>query len=90
MQNLVRTTLALGERRTRAVDIGAGPGVGAIEKEDARPEVNGFLIPALEVLLETGDEKSFRATVAVDGFVLRQRAHPARIWHVGLPGRLYR
>jgi glutamate formiminotransferase len=36
-------------------------------------------------LVETGDEKSFGATVSVDGFVLRQRTKPARIWHVVCP-----
>ena len=49
--------LAFGLRAARAIDVGARPIVGPIEKQHARPEVDGLFEFAGEVVIETGHEQ---------------------------------
>ena len=39
MQQFVGMPLPFGQRAARPFDVGARPGVAAVEKEDARPDV---------------------------------------------------
>jgi hypothetical protein len=57
MQEFVTFPLALGDRRPRTLDVGAGAGVRAIEEEDARPDADRELVLSVEVVIETGEEE---------------------------------
>jgi hypothetical protein len=58
VQQFVRATLALGEAGPGAVDVRPRTLVGAVEKQDAGPEVNRILEPTREVPIQTGvDER---------------------------------
>ena len=52
MQQLFALPLPLGQRAPRAIDVGAGPRMAAVEKEDARPDVDRVLVTAGEVVVE--------------------------------------
>ena len=57
-QHLLGAPLALGERRTRPIDVGARAGVGAVQKQDSRPDMNGVFVLAGEVPIESFDEQA--------------------------------
>ena len=65
VQQFLRLALPLGNRASRAVDVGARPIVIALEKDDARPDIDGLFVISGEVVIETGDEKFFDARRAL-------------------------
>lgn len=67
VQHLVGLTLALGERGPRPVDIRACARMRSVEKEDARPQVDGLLVLSQEIPFEAIDEERLRPAVAIDG-----------------------
>jgi hypothetical protein len=58
--------------------------VVAIEKQDARPDVNRFFVLSSEVPIQTFDEQRFRPAVAV-GSLRGVRLEAFRIGHVSGP-----
>ena len=58
--------LPLGHEPARAVDIGLGPAVAAIEEGDAGPDVDGLLVAPGEVLIEAGEEQLLDPAFAID------------------------
>jgi hypothetical protein len=68
MQQLVRLALALGLRAPRPIDVRAGPGVPAIEKQDASPDVDGLFVIAGEVSIQTDEEELLDSRVALVPF----------------------
>ena len=68
MQQLVRLALALGLRAPRTIDVRAGPRVAAIEKQDARPDVNGLFVIAGEVSIQTDEQELLDPRVALASF----------------------
>ena len=68
MQQLVGLALALGLRAPRTIDVRAGPRVAAIEKQDARPDVNGLFVIAGEVSIETDEQELLDSRVALVSF----------------------
>ncbi len=81
VEDLVGAALPLGQRRPRAADVGARPGMRAIEKQHARPDMNGVVVIAGEVALETFDEQRLDAAVAVGGLGQRRRWGSSRLDH---------
>ena len=81
VQQLFRLALLLGHRAAGALDVRARPRVIAIEKQRARPDVDGLCVVGREVLIEAGKKKALDLGVAlgvavgrgarlcVDGFV---------------------
>ena len=65
VDELLALALAFGQRAARALDVGAGAAVAALEKHDARPDVDRLLVVAVEVLIEAGEQQLFDAGVAV-------------------------
>ena len=65
VQELLALALPLRDGAARAVDVGLGPGVPAIEEEHARPDADRELVLAGEVVIETGEEEVFHARVAL-------------------------
>ena len=57
MHQLFGPALPLGERAAGAFDVRPGPGVAAVEEQDAPPDVDGFLVPAGEVVIETREQQ---------------------------------
>jgi hypothetical protein len=57
-------TLSLGLRTTCPFDVGARPVVVPIEKQHARPDVDGLVVLRREVMIETGEQQAFNARVA--------------------------
>src|SRR6185436_15232986 len=68
MQQLVRLALALGLRAARTIDVRAGTRVAAIEKQDARPDVNGLFVIAGEVSIQTDEQELLDSRVALVSF----------------------
>ena len=52
MQQFFRLALPLGLRAARALDVGTGAIVAAIEKQHARPHVDGRLLGPTKVVIE--------------------------------------
>ena len=67
MQELLRFALTLRDRLACAIDVRAGAIVIAIEKDDARPDVDRLFVFRGEVLIQTRNEKFFDARRAVGG-----------------------
>ena len=89
VQHLVGPPLTLGDGGPGAIDIGAGARVRSIEEQDARPEMDGFFVPAVEVFVETLDEQRFDAAVPIGGVGLGHRVEASWISHQKSRG-LYR
>src|SRR5262245_56543124 len=53
LKQLFGLALPLGQRATRAVDVGARPWVTAIDEQRSRPDVDGELVAGREVVIET-------------------------------------
>jgi hypothetical protein len=66
--------LLLCLRAARAIDIGAGSIMIAIEEEHARPKVDGGFEFAREVVVETGDEQMLDARIVFGAVMRRGRA----------------
>ena len=77
LEHLFGVTLLFAQRRPRSIDVGASPGVCAVEKQDARPEMNRILVSAVEVAIESIDQQRFGLAVASDLFVRRGREFDA-------------
>ena len=54
---LLGLALSLGQRTARALDIGARTSVAAFEKRHAGPDVDGLLVVAAEVVIESGEKE---------------------------------
>ena len=65
MQQLFGLALPLGQRAARALDVGAGAAVAAVEEDDARPDVDRLLVVAGEVVVEAGEQELLDVGVAV-------------------------
>ena len=65
MKDGLGLALQLGLRAARALDIGARAIVVAIEKQHARPEVDGLFVLTGEVLVEPGEEQLLDAGVTL-------------------------
>ena len=63
-EQLVRPALPLGQRGTGAIDIGAGARVRPIEEQHAGPDVDGVVVPAVEVAVQAVDEQRVDLPVA--------------------------
>ena len=57
LQQLFGFTLPLGEGAACPVDVGARPRMAAVEKERARPDIDGELVAAGEVVVETDQQE---------------------------------
>ena len=57
LQQLFPFALPLGDRAARALDVGAGPRVAAIEEEDARPHADCQLVLSAEIMVEAGEQQ---------------------------------
>jgi hypothetical protein len=66
--------MLFGQRRPGAIDIGAGARVGAIEEQDARPEMNGVFKPSVEVPIESVFEEEVHLLVARSGLTVARGA----------------
>ena len=67
MQELLRFALALRDRLACAIDVRAGAVVIAIEKDDARPDVDRLFVFPGEIVIQTRNEKFFDARGALGG-----------------------
>ena len=65
VQQLFRLALLLGHRAARALDVRAGARVVAIEKQRARPDVDGLRVVGGEVMIEAGDQQALDLGVAL-------------------------
>jgi hypothetical protein len=65
LQQFFGFALALGEGAPRPFDIGARPRVTAIEKQRARPDVDGQLVARREVVIETDEKELLDFRVAI-------------------------
>ena len=62
--------MLFGQRRSRAIDVGPGARVGAIEEQHARPEMNRVFVPAVEVAVEAVFEEDVDLLVARSGLAV--------------------
>ena len=74
MKQLVTLALTFGDRTARPFDVGARPGMAAIDEQHPRPDVDRELVLFGEIVIEPGDEELFDTRVAI------------AIWHVRLGG----
>ena len=65
LQQLFRFALPLGQRAARALDVGAGARVAAIEKQRARPDVDRLLVLRGEVMVEADQQELLDLRVAI-------------------------
>ncbi len=65
MQQLFGLALALGLRAARPLDVGPRSGVGAIEKQDAGPDVDRELVTIREVMIETDEQQLLDFRIAI-------------------------
>lgn len=63
----LRDSLLLGLSASGPIDIGARSIVGAIEKEHARPQVDGGIELTREIVIEPGDEQMLDAALVFGG-----------------------
>ena len=85
VQHLLRAALPLGYGGARAIDIGAGTRVRSIEEEDARPEMDGFFVPAVEVFVEAVDQERFDLCVTLGDVGVGHRFEASWIGHQEVP-----
>src|SRR5687768_4099670 len=82
VDQLVPFTLALRNRASRTLDIGACACVTPIQEEHARPDVDGEIVSAGEVMIESREQQFFDAAVAI---ALRKIAvGPESVWTLKL------
>ena len=86
MQQLLGFPLTLGDRLPRPFDVRASAIVIAVEKDDARPDVDGLFVVFCEVMIEAGDEKFFDARRALGIGLWRLRIGALRIRHQSIGG----
>ena len=65
VQQLVALALPLGDRAAGPLDVGAGPGVAAIDEQHARPDVDRELVLLGEIMVEPGEQELLDAGVAI-------------------------
>lgn len=70
LQHFFAAPLPLAERGPRAVDVGSGAGVSAIEEEDPGPEMDGVFVAAAEVAIEAVNQQRLNLAVAIRDLVL--------------------
>ena len=54
---ILALTLTLRDGAARALDVGAGPRMAAVEEQDARPDADCELVLSAEIMVESGEEK---------------------------------
>ena len=84
LQQLFGFALPLGQRAARPLDVRARPRVAAIEKQRARPDVDGLVVLGGEVVIEAGEQEllDLRVAIRIRRGVVRARAVGAkRIGH---------
>ena len=57
LEQLLGFAQPLGRRAARAIDVGAGPRVAAIQKERARPHVDRLFVLGGEVVIQTDQQQ---------------------------------
>jgi len=75
VDELLGFALAFRDGAARALDVGTRPRVAAIEKEDARPDVDGQLVFAGEVVIQPAEQQLLDPRVAIALRHLRLRRH---------------
>ena len=55
VQQLLGLSLTLRQRPSSAFDVRARTPVASLEKRDARPDVDGLLVVAAEIVIESGE-----------------------------------
>src|SRR5262249_55063194 len=84
LQQFLGLTLLLGKRAARPLDVGARPRVAAIEKQRARPDVDGVVVLAREVMVEAGEQQLLDLGIAFRlrrGMRLARRVGTKRVGH---------
>ena len=82
MQQFVRLPLPLGQRPAGAFDIRAGAPMAALEEGDPRPDVDGLLVSAFEVVVEPGQEQPLDQRIAIRiGGPITARCGAQRLGH---------
>ena len=66
--------MLFGQRGAGTIDVGAGARVGAIEEQDARPQMNGVLEPAVEVAIEPVFKEEVHLLLARSGLTVARGA----------------
>ena len=65
VKQLLRPSLALGERAPRPFNVRAGTRMIAIEEERARPDVDSLIVLPREIVIQTGEEELLDFGVAI-------------------------
>ena len=65
MQQLVGMPLPFGQRAARALDVGAGPGMPAVEEQHAGPDVHGLLVAPGEVVIESREQELLDTRIVI-------------------------
>ena len=65
LQQLFGLPLALGERASRAFDVGTGALMAAVEKQRPRPDVDGLIVLPGEIVIEARQEQLFDLRIAI-------------------------
>ena len=65
MQQLIRLPLPFGQRSPGALDVRPRLAVCAIEEEDARPDIDGEVVAAGEVVVQPGQQQLFDSGLAI-------------------------
>ncbi len=85
VEHFLGAPLAFGDRRARAVDVGAGARVRSIQEQHPGPEVDGFVVPAVEIFVETVDKECFDLAVTLGGVGVGHRVEALWISHQKVP-----
>src|SRR5262249_42477265 len=72
VDELLSLALTLGDRAARALDVGAGAGVAAVEEEHPGPDIDRQLVLTREIVIETAEQELLDAgvTIAIAGIGL--------------------
>jgi hypothetical protein len=84
LQELLRLSLALGERAARALDVRPGPRMTPIQEQHAGPDVDRLLVLRREVMIETNEQQllDLRVPTRIGGGIERSGGvGPERIRH---------
>ena len=65
LQQFLGLPLPLGERAARPIDVRARAGVAAVEKQRARPDVDGEFVVGGEVMVEAGEQQLLDFGIAI-------------------------
>ena len=74
--------LAFRDEAARAIDIGLGAGVAAVEKRDPGPDVDGVIEAAGEILVEAGEQQLLDAALALGGLAISREVARRAVRHL--------